>query len=36
MRKRRLFQDEIILWDELNLRDYVIRLISEYPENVRI
>lgn len=32
MRKRPLFRDEIILWDELNLRDYVIRLISEYQE----
>ncbi len=33
MRKRRLFRDEIILWDEMNLRDYVIRLISEYQED---
>ncbi len=33
MRKRHLFRDEIILWDEMNLRDYVIRLISEYQED---
>jgi hypothetical protein len=32
MRKRHLFREEIILWDELNLRDYVIRLILEYQE----
>lgn len=32
MRKQRLFRDEIILWDEMNLRDYVIRLISEDQE----
>jgi hypothetical protein len=33
MRKRRLFRDEIILWDEMNMRDYVIRPISEYQED---